>query len=251
MPVLCVLMWASCGSNGNGNDPLPLSGNWQAALTLTTPPGNKVKGLSGFLIQSGNTLTGNMLLAGQTQCTGVGAASGQLSGSAISLSVSETGQTVNLTGMVGGGSSMGGNYSILASPCGASQIGTWTANLVQPLTGNFQGTFTSTQTSGLVYHFSGTISQAANTGSSSANLSGSMTSTDSPCFSSASVSGLISGTAVVFNLLSSEGIALGRLNGTTTTTAGSITGPYEILNSQSVQLGGCTDLGNAAISLTP
>jgi len=245
--LLCVAILASCGgSNGGERAATPLSGNWQMSLQRDAASG--LKTLSGFLVQSGNSVTGNMLLSGQTSCAGVGPVSGQLSGSAVTLTVDQTGQTVNLTGTTGTGiSSMSGNYSILSSPCGDTSVGTWTASVVQPLNGSFQGTFTSTETIGVVFHFSGTISQAANTGASTANLSGSMTSTDASCFSSASVSGLISGTAVVLNLVSSEGVALGQYRGTAATDAGSIAGTYDIFNAA----GGCDDFGNATITLQP
>jgi len=249
-PLVCALILASCGggSSGSGNPAMPLSGNWQMALQKNATAALKM--VSGFLIQSGNSVNGNLLLSGQTNCAGVGLASGQLSGSNLTLTVGQTGQTLNLTGTLGGNSTMSGNYSILSSPCGNTSVGTWTATQVQSLKGNFQGTFTSSSRS-VVYHFSGMISQGANTGASTANLSGSMQSTDSPCFSSASIAGLISGTSVVFNLLSSEGVSLGQYRGTTTTDASSVAGNYDVFNPQSVLPGGCQDFGTAAISVTP
>jgi hypothetical protein len=220
------------------------------ALVKTGSGTNQNKTLSGFLLQSGDSVSGSLSLGGQTSCAGVGGVAGELSGTNLTMTVAQTGQTVNLTGMMGAGASaISGNYSILSSPCGDTSVGTWTASLVSPLNGNFQGTFTSTVTSGLVFHFSGMVAQAANTGSSIANLSGTMSSTDAPCFNTATITGAISGTSVVFNLVSSEGIALGQYRGTTTTDATSITGNYDIFNPNSPPTGGCTDIGTAVVTL--
>src|SRR5208282_6128007 len=98
--------------------------------------------------------------------------------------------TVNLTGILGSSfPSMSGNYSILASGCGQTDLGTWTANKVAPLIGSFQATFTSY--SGTVYQFTGTITQGPNTGQSTATLSGNMTPSDQTCFDTASITGSV------------------------------------------------------------
>ena len=146
------------------------------------------------------------------------------------------------------GSQMSGNYSILASPCGNSQVGTWTGDQVRPLTGNFQATFTSTDTPGLVFHFGGMIAQGPNSGGSTTSLTGTMTSTDAPCISAVSIAGQISGTSVVFNLLTPEGNAFGQFLGTTTVGATMITGGY-ILSPQSPPRSGCKDFGTGVVSL--
>jgi hypothetical protein len=244
--VLCLIPLAACG-NGGGGSQSSLTGNWQATLTNSTT--KAVKSESGFFIQSGNSLSGSVLLTGSTACAGVGSAQGQVSGLDIAIAVSQIGETVNLTGTAASdGSTISGDYSILASPCGNSQVGTWTATQVHPLTGSFQATFTSTKTSGLVFHFTGNITQGPNNGGSTASLSGNMTSTDAPCFSTAVVAGQISGTAVVFNLLSSEGVPLGQYTGTTTTNATMITGPYN-LQPQSSSQSGCRDFGTGSFSV--
>lgn len=242
----CLGLLTSCGG-GNSSAP-NLSGNWQ--LTLVNTQTNASKSESGFLLQSGNTVTGNVLLTGQTNCAGTGSAQGQVNGSNIDITVDQVGQTVGLTGTIAsGGSAMSCDYTILASPCGNSQVGTWTASLVSALTGNFTATFTSSATPGLNFQFTGTITQGPNAGGTVATLSGSMQSTNAPCLANLSIAGQISGTAVVLNLLSTEGVALGQYVGTTTTNAGTVTGTYN-LGPQSPAQSGCHDFGNAVLSVS-
>jgi len=220
-------------------------------MTLQRQDTGTLKTESGFLVQAGGSLTGEFLLTGNTNCAGIGTAQGQISGSNVAISVAQIGQTVNLTGALGTDSSITGNYSILASPCGSNQIGTWTATQVQPFSGKFQATFTSTFPGGLSFGFSGSVSQGPNTGSSTASLSGSMTSDNAPCFSTANLTGSISGTSIVLNLLSSEGVALGQIHGTTTTKATTTNAVYDFTNSQSSPPNGCEDFGTAVLVLAP
>jgi hypothetical protein len=248
LPVYLLILTA-CGGNGNAKGASSLTGNWQA--TLTNPTTNAVKTESGFIIQSGNVLSGSVLLNGATTCAGVGAAQGQLSGLNVAIAVSQVGQTVNLTGTTANdGSTMSGNYSILASPCGDSQVGTWTASQVHALTGSFQATFTSTKTTGLIFHFTGKVTQGPNNGGSTTVLAGNMTSTDAPCLSTVVIAGQISGTSVVFNLLSSEGVPVGQYGGTATTDATTITGAYN-LQPQATSKSGCSDYGTGTVTVQP
>jgi hypothetical protein len=246
---VCFTLIIGCGGGGGNSGP-NLSGNWQA--TLLNPKTGSSKSESGFLVQSGNALAGSVLLTGQTNCIGVGSAQGQVSGSNVTITVDQVGQTLGFTGTTSDeGTKMSGSYQLLASPCGSTQVGTWTAAQVTALTGSLQSTFTSTKTVGLVFHFSGSITQGPNTGGSATTLAGSMTSTDAPCISAVSLGGQISGTTVVFNLLTSEGLAVGQLAGTTTTDATSITGTYG-LSPQSPQLSnGCKDFGTVTVSVQP
>lgn len=219
-------------------------------MTLQRQDTNTTKTESGFLIQSGDSLTGEFLLNGDTNCAGVGSALGQISGSNVTISVTQVGQTVSLMGSLGTSpSSISGNYSILAAPCGSNQVGSWSATQVQPFSGNLQGTFTSTFSSGLVFAFSGTVTQGQNTGTSTASLTGNMTSTNAPCFTTANLQGSISGTSVVLNVLSSEGVALGQIHGTTTSNVSSTNAIYDFTNSQQPSLNGCQDFGTAVLTL--
>jgi hypothetical protein len=245
---LACLALTACGDGGGGSsDKQPLSGNWQLMLTNTAT--SAVKSESGFFVQSGKTLTGGLLLTGGTACPGVGSAQGQVDGSNVTINVSQVGETVNLTGTTaGGGSQMSGDYSIFASPCGANQVGTFTATQVHTLTGSFSATFTSGITHGLVMTFTGTVTQGPNSGASTTTLTGTMTSTYAPCLSTASVTGQISGTAVVFNLLTPEGTVAGQMVGTLLPDASAITGTYDLFPQSS---GTCRDFGTAAVTVQP
>jgi hypothetical protein len=245
------LLLTACGG-GSGNSASTdanLAGNWQ--ITLQRQQSTTSKSESGFFVQSGNSISGTLLLTGDTDCAGIGSVQGQIDGTNVTISVSQVGQTVNLTGSVGtaGSASLNGNYSILASPCGSTQVGTWSATEVQALTGSFQAVFTSTDTSGVIFQSSGSLSEGPNTGSSFANLSGNMKSNDAACFSSANISGSISGTSVVLNLMSSEGVALGQIHGTTNTKANTITGVYDFLNPETPPLSGCQDFGTITVTM--
>ena len=243
---VCVTLLTACGG-GSTNQAGSLSGNWQ--ITLQNTDTGAIKSESGFFVQTGNSLSGNILLTGQTVCSGVGSAQGQVSGSNVSISVVHMGETLKLTGTTADGSTtMSGDYSILASPCGNSQVGTWTAVRVPPMTGSLAATFTSGQTAGPVVNLTGKINQGVNNGGSTANLTGSMTTSDPSCLSSVTIGGQISGTAVVLNLLSSEGIALGQYIGTATPDATTITGTYTLFP-QGSATNGCNDFGTGTVTV--
>ncbi len=253
--VACVLMTTACGGGGQSNSANTsetLSGNWQMTLTASTVPSpglSNIQTESGFLMQSGNSLAGSIVLMGGTVCPGLGAASGTVNGSTVALSVNQIAQTVTLTGVpTSAGSSMAGQYSIFASGCGASSVGTFTAVQVKPLTGSFQATFTSGEFIGQVYTFNGSLTQGPNTGLSYATLSGTMTSNNAPCINKFSVAGEVSGTSVVFNFLASDGSSQGSYRGTTTTDGTTLTGTYDFL----AQSNGCYgDAGGLSIIFQP
>jgi len=247
--ILAASALSACGG-GSSSSPeksaISLAGNWQMVLLNTN---NLMRTEAGFFTQSGKTLNGGLALA--TICSGVGNAQGTVDGSNVSITVNQIAQTVQLTGTTApDGSSMSGNYSILASGCGQSNIGTFTATRVKPLNGNIQATFTSVYTSKPVFDFAGTVSQGNNTGSSTANLSGTMTSTNASCFASASITGLIGGTAVVFNLAASDGTSLGAITGTITADASSMTGNYVFRNVNSPILQQCGGGDSGTVTMT-
>lgn len=247
----CVLMMSACGASGRSNSADSsemLAGNWQMTLTASGAPGSAPEVLteSGFLTQSGNSLAGSIVLSGSTACPGLGAATGTVNGSNAAITVSQIGQTVTLTGAAAaGGTSIAGDYSILASGCGSSAVGTFTATQVKPLSGNFQATFTSGESIGEVYDYSGSLTQGPNKSMSYAALSGTMTSTNAPCINEFFIEGEISGTTVVFNFLASDGSSQGAYRGTTTTDGTSLAGTYDFL----AQSNGCSgDAGTVTIS---
>jgi hypothetical protein len=245
-----IVILTACGGGPQAGSPTSptssgsLSGNWQMVLQLNP---TSAKAESGFILQSGQSLTGGLVISGRTLCAGLGSADGKLDGSNVAITVNQIAQTVALTGVVtSDGSSISGDYSILASGCGATQVGTWTASRVKPLNGNYTGTFTSGQNNGLVYDVAATVAQGPNTGTSTATLSGTMTSTNAPCFSTFTISGLIGGTSVVFNLLASDGTAVGLYRPTAALDATTLTGVYQI-NAQPHVCSG--DFGTATMTL--
>ncbi len=216
--LLLILLFTACGggSSSTATTPSngPLSGNWQMVLTnsvVTQFPKQLVQ--SGFLVQSGSSLRGNLLITGAQTCAGQGTVAGTVNQSNVAFTMNVTGQTISMTGTMAADGSMSGNYTILATGCGQSQTGTWTGAQIKPLSGNFQGTLCSVPKQNCPdspFSISGTITQAANIGNTSANLTGTVTVVGSNCVSSASISGAISGISVVANLLATDGSSLGQ-----------------------------------------
>jgi hypothetical protein len=243
---LCLVILTACGGGGNESASSGdlLSGNWQIVLQLSP---TALKTESGFIVQSGQAVTGQFVIGGQTVCAGLGSAQGKVSGSNVALTINQVSQTVGLKGTtVSDGSSMSGDYSILSSGCGVSQTGTWTADRVKTLKGSYTGMFTSTPNPSLVFDIATTVSQGANTGLSTSDLSGTMNSTTAPCFTSLAFSGLISGTSLVFNLLDSNGAPVGQFRATASTDATTLTGNYQFNAQPNIC---AADFGTGTLSL--
>jgi hypothetical protein len=248
--LVCLLMViACCGGSGKPDPPAfgPLSGNWQMALQQGQPSTGTLAE-SGFLLQSGSTVSGNLALSDQTLCPGLGPAAGTLTGTHIAITVNQVGQTVTLTGTAAGdGSSMEGTYTLLASGCtGGSATGTWTASQVKPIAGTYLATFTSYTLS--PYSSAVSVSQGANSGANLATLSGTITSSSAPCGSNLSIAGVVSGTSIVFNFLTSDGTAVGQFTGTTSTDGSTLTGTYDFLAENNVCAG---DAGTISVIQQP
>jgi hypothetical protein len=251
------LLFVSCLVNGCGSstsEPASsgsLSGNWEMILTKSNNPVlNKTQ--SGSLVQKGDAVTGSVIFT-DIPCSGIGSVSGTVSGANISMLVSPTGVSVNLTGTIAAGqTSMSGNYNILSTGCAGSQSapvsGTWTANLVSPLNGNITGTITSSGQGG-THSVTGKISQGANAGASSTPLSGSLSATGY-CFSSATIMGSISGTSAVLDLVDTDGTQIGEITGSTSLDGTSMTGTYHIVPQGVGGTPPCVDGDNGSVSLT-
>jgi hypothetical protein len=200
----------SCGSSGSAKPQSgPLTGNWQISLLRHVQPDPALV-FSGFLIQSGNSVTGAVSLG--SNCSGVGPITGTVDGQNINLTINEFGEAISLQGtMASGTAPMSGEFSNLAGGCTAfANTGTWSAVQVAPIAGTFHGTFVSSPAIGNgTIEVSGNLDQGPNTGNSTASLSGSITSNSGTQFcsylSSASVTGLVSGTSVVLNLFGPNG----------------------------------------------
>ncbi|HZR57336.1 MAG TPA: hypothetical protein VFA74_10720 [Terriglobales bacterium] len=172
---------------------------------------------SGFLLQSGSSLSGNLLITGGQTCAGQGPVTGTANQSNVAFTMNIVGQTISMTATTAPDGSMSGNYTIMAQGCGQSQTGTWTGVQIKPLTGNFQGTLCSVPKQNCPanpFSISGTLTQSANTGDTSAALSGTVTVTGSSCLTTASITGAISGTAAVGNLFGTDGSQLGQFTWT-------------------------------------
>jgi hypothetical protein len=230
IPLLpCMLVVLSCGGGNSKNvGSALLSGNWQIALQ-PSPPATGSPSEAGFLLQTGDSLAGQFVFTGLTQCTGLGTAQGTLTGSNVEITLTQTGQSVTLTGTAASdAATMGGTYAILDSGCGnGTSTGTWAANPVKPVTGTYLATFNS-YTLG-VYSFSINVTQGANTGLSTATLSGTALSSNAPCGDSLTISGAVGGTSIVFNFLTSSGTAVGQFRGTTSTDATTLNGTFDFL----------------------
>src|SRR5208283_4265318 len=237
MMLAATMMLSSCGSSNGGSQTinLNLSGNWQ--FTMAPPSdGSYFGGLQGgFLLQNNGSITGaatyavslsNLLIPCNA---GSAAITGAVSGQNVKTITAVAGtQTFTLQGTLSlDGSSMAGTYSSTAgtapdgAPCGTAQTGLqWSAALVPPLTGPIQGTFHSSGgAAGLNeqdFLVSGALSQAANTGASSAIVTGNLNFlnaitnvSDYPCLTLASAYGQISGNSVTLEIVGTDGSELG------------------------------------------
>ena len=236
------LIMAGCGGSSSPGGPiqLSLSGNWQFTMA---PPGDGsfLGGLQGgFLLQSGDSVTGSAAYAvslpgllipcniGNATITGSSTAIGNQSQWTITA-VAGT-QTFTLTGIQSfDGTTIAGTYNSTAgtsgdgAPCGTAQTGLqWSAVLVPPITGIIQGSFHSTGgAAGLTnqdFLASGSLTQAPNTGASSAAVSGTLNFTepgtntsDYPCFATAYLYGQISGNSVNLQIVGSAQTILGAI----------------------------------------
>lgn len=227
MVLLLLCFTIACGSSKNSTTASGgLTGNWQITLNRhsTTLPLT----FSGFLLQSGNSVAGSVVLG--DGCLGVGPVTGTLDNQKLSLTINEFGQDVSLEGPVPASSGfLSGNFSTLPGGCTAfPNTGTWSAQLVQPLAGNFHGTFAST-TNGTT-NVTGNLTQGPNTGASNATLTGAITANDPRPFCSylttATISGVISGTTVTLNLFGPDGVQITQLDATATPDAVAVTGNY-------------------------
>jgi hypothetical protein len=223
--VLCTV--TACGNKSSPKSNADsLSGNWE--ITLDRHASTVPLTFSGFLLQSGNSVSGSVILGGN--CQGVGPVKGTLDSQKLSLTISEFGQDLTLVGSAPSSSGfLAGDFSTLPGGCTAfPNTGTWSAQMIPPLGGSFHGTLTSTS-NGTV-NFTGTLAQGPNTGDSNAPLSGSVATTGSQQFcsylTSASITGLVSGTAVTLNLFGPNGVQTTQINATASADGTSITGPY-------------------------
>ncbi|MGO9085965.1 MAG: hypothetical protein ACLQBK_12115 [Candidatus Sulfotelmatobacter sp.] len=212
--LLCVVVaTTACGGGASVPQSQPLSGNWQITLQRHFNPAPPLI-FTGFMLQSGNSITGSLILG--SNCSGVGPVAGTVDSSNLSMIIDEFGENISLSGtMPSATTPLGGTFSNLAGGCTAySNTGTWSAVQVSPLTGDFHGTFTSRKTK-LAFNVSGAVAQGANTGDSTASITGSIQASGGSGFcsylSQATISGIISGTTVALNLYDPDGAEITQL----------------------------------------
>lgn len=251
--VALLIFMNGCGSSSNNSATTstgPLSGNWQMSLQSSDAKLNP-RPQSGFLLQNGNAVTGSVFFS-DNPCSGVGSVSGTVSGSDVSLAIDPVGIEVNLTGTLGAGPTMSGDYTTLSTGCTGTNVapdtGTWTANLVAPLNGNIQGTFTSKVTD-TAYAITGQLTQGANTGISNAALTGTLNIANY-CLATANIVGVVSGTSVVINLTGSDGTQIGQISATTSLDGTTLAGTYNIARQGSGSTKPCTGGDNGTVSFT-
>ena len=232
--VAAIMLSACGGGTSNSASPLPpptVSGNWQFNMAEQLNP--DPNGLSftgglqgGFLLQNNGMVAGTATFSfspapsaldpDPTVCnSGSAAITGTITGQTVSLTAVANSQTLlTLAGTLSlDGSTMTGSYtSTNGAGCGIVSTQEWSAFLVAPLTGPIQGSFHSTGgTAGLNeqdFLVSGSLTQAANSGASSATVTGTLNFVNSttglsdyPCFAEATVDGYISGNTVVLQII--------------------------------------------------
>ena len=212
---VATLGMCACANKNTPPTGTTFTGNWQITLDRHLNP--IPLSYTGFLIQSGNSIAGSVVLG--DGCPGVGPVTGTITGQSFQLTIEEFGQTINLNGDLPSGSAPpNGQFSTLGGGCTQfPSTGSWTANQIKPLSSTFHGTFTSTNSTSLtpVMNVTGIVAQGLNTGASSATLSGTLSAASyvAPCayLTNATITGTISGTTVVWNLYAPNGTPLGRI----------------------------------------
>jgi hypothetical protein len=226
---LLAMLWLMVSGCGNGKSALPapqsgpLSGNWQINLYQDYPRPPAPFGISGFLTQATDNLTGSLqvpALGPSSQCGGVSSTTGTISGQNVTIAINNFGSIINLTGTISSdNTSMSGDYQALGGACfTATTTGTWNALLIPPLNGSFKGVLSSNYletikgaSAPVPVTVSGTMSQSDNDGASNATLTGTINAVNYPCFDTATFSGSISGQNVFLILFGYNGEEIGTL----------------------------------------
>lgn len=216
------------GSSSSSSASGPLSGNWQVNMTQQYPSPVVQLSASGFLQQSGDTLSGSFqgptIISTKKSCGGAAQVSGTISGQTVTFSESLGGTTYNFTGTLSSSSSgsqaMAGTFEAPAGACFTqSTTGTWSATLIPPLTGNFTGTLSDSNYMAALtgvdpaapIAVSGSFLQTPNTGSSNATVTGTITAVGYPCFTTVTLGGTISGQNVYLDVFGYNGEQVGTL----------------------------------------
>ena len=239
--------------------PMNVAGNWQ--IDLMQSSGNVGGVATGFLQQSGNSLSGGFdLPACASSSTATGTVGGNSGPDAISLSLSVDSQTLSIVasgvGTIAPGTAIEGNYTVGAISCPISGLtATASGQQINSLTGSFHGSLQST--GGNTFSIAGTATQGQYASGSSAPVTGTATASGSSCFNSLNLTGTISGTSVNWQLASSDGTQVIQLVAPPNTAAGQLLsgspGTFTITQlpgTYNVTAGACSgDTGTFAFSL--
>ena len=256
-----------------------LSGNWQVtSMALDSSLKGGIQG--GFLVQNGNTVTGQFVYAfslvsqpGSFCNSGTASISGTVNGQNVTLTAVAGVQTFTFSGILSSdGMTLMGTYnSTDGQGCGTPQTGlTWSAVLVPPLNGAVQGDFHSTGNgimailSGQDFPVTGILFQGPNTGASSATITGTLNFQGYPCLASASIIGEITGDSVVLQVIAPNGLNAGGIGAPPNNTkpspvvfSSSAGGGYVLrgINGYGISTGKCPganlpgDVGNVCLAL--
>jgi hypothetical protein len=120
----CICLSLSCG--GDVSHQPNMSGNWTFIATPEVVFPAEVSG-TGKLNQSGNSITGALVLTG-TPCATSGALTGTVNGTTLTLQIDENGQSVSFTGTVNKNFTLAnGVYISPSGGCTSGNSGHWSA----------------------------------------------------------------------------------------------------------------------------
>lgn len=223
----CALaLFSGCGSSNTPSSSTSgaLTGNWQLSLLQEEPHPKQTLGVSGFLQQSGGSITGSVVFPqfnSNASCAGIAVVTGTVNGQSIQFSADQGGAVLNFTGSISSDNqNLSGSYDGSGSGCfEAATTGTWSGFLVPSLSGSFTGTLSDSSYMSLVSGItpplpvavSGELTQSPNIGASNATLQGTISAVGYPCFSTASMTGTISGVNVILSLFGANGEQIGTI----------------------------------------
>jgi hypothetical protein len=258
-----MLAMVACGGGGSSSSSsgAALSGNWQLNLLQEEPRPQTPLGVSGFLLESNDAVSGSVqvpALAAHQNCGGASPLTGSVTGQNVTLTVNIGGASLNFTGSISSNNqSMSGDYQAEAGGCFTTATsGTWSAVLIPPLSGNFTGTLSNSAYMPLVngvvppapISVTGSLTQSSNIGGSTATLTGTIQASGYPCFSTASLAGTISGSNVILTVFSYNQQQIGSIGLTNAPATISLESSGVMLSgtggTSGLRLGGSTPTGS-------
>jgi hypothetical protein len=146
--VSCLLCIGCGGGSSSSSGPYSsiTNGNWSLTATSTVTPG-LVLSIGGSLTQSGNVVSGTMLVSSSVlNCPSLPSVAipftGTFSGDTLTLTSANFNNQFVTVNAIGSGDSLTGTYSV-AGGCADGDNGTIAASYLPPLTGTWTGTITN------------------------------------------------------------------------------------------------------------